>query len=1204
MKCSPPRPRAFARTLAGLAALLLPAALWLAAGPRTPTATAQVPLTLFRNFESPQVHPLAVTPDGTRLLAVNSPNATLSVFQLTGGTPVLTAEIPVGLEPVSVAARNDREAWVVNWLSDSISVVDLSSGNVVRTVDVGDEPTDVLFAAGGRAFVCVSGGGSLNISGRAVTGASGAVKVFDADNPSAPPHVVEIFGKQPRALARNADGTQVFVSVFESGNQTTLVPERVVGQNGGLPPPSPAPAAGLPPAPNTGLVVRWNGAAWADETGDTKWDQFITYTLADIDLVTIDNAPTPSVRAQARGLGTHLGNMVFDAASGRLFVANLDSDSVRRFEPNLRGRFQSNRVSVLTTSGGAPALASAHDLNPHVDFSNPAGTDAERAQSLALPADMARGSDGTLYVAATGSAKVGFLDASGAVRGRIAVGRGPTGLALDEPRQRLYVLNRHDQTLSVVDTAAKAQLSQTPVGFNPEPAAVRDGRRFLYDAQTFSAHGTVSCASCHPGGHRDGLAWDLGDPTGSLVPLGGFTHHPMKGPMTTQSLRGLLGAGLLHWRADRLNVSEFNVAFTGLLGSTRLLTPNEMAAFTAFVNTLTYPPNPNENLDRTFPNPASGPNAQIGMDRFRSFRANLTPNSQFQNIFLGGVSNCNGCHTAVPTFPNAFNIGSARLLFPASILSEPRAFKVPQLRGIYQKAGMQKPAPGEPRTEQITGFGFTHDGSFDTLLNFMRQPNFVGFRNDDERRDIEAFLLSFDSVIAPAVGLQVTVNAENKNSPEVLARVNLLVQQAQLVPVPGPGGPIAFTTPSIDLIVRGLYGGRPRGFLQTGEGHFKPDSAAEGTVTLQQLLAAVGPGAELTFTGVPVAEGRRSFAVDRNFNNVPDDDEPRSSVSITGRVVNASGAGVAGVTVRLSGAQTAAAQTDATGRFIFGRVSTAGTHTVTPAADGLTFSPASQTFANPASNQDTLFLTPPDAPNVIDAAQFFVRQQYRDFFNREADDAGLAFWTSQITSCGANLNCTIAQRENTSGAFYLSIEFQETGFLVYRLTKASFNRAPAFAEFFPDQQRLGASVVVGQGEWEAQLARNRETFIAAWVARPAFRARFDSMSNAQYVDALISNAGLTPAEAGRDALLAALSGGTRSRAGVLRDLVENARFKANERNPAFVQMQYFGYLRRDFDLAGFDFWLQKLVNHGGDFHRAEMVKSFLDSGEYRGRFGR
>src|SRR5215216_5432620 len=132
----------------------------------------------FLNFESPQIHPLALTPDGTRLLAVNTPDHRLSVFQLTGDAPVLVAEIPVGLEPVSVAARNDEEAWITNWLSDSVSVVNLKSGNVIRTIDVGDEPTDVVFAGGAQqmAFVCVSG--------------LGQVKVFDPQSPSSDPQVI------------------------------------------------------------------------------------------------------------------------------------------------------------------------------------------------------------------------------------------------------------------------------------------------------------------------------------------------------------------------------------------------------------------------------------------------------------------------------------------------------------------------------------------------------------------------------------------------------------------------------------------------------------------------------------------------------------------------------------------------------------------------------------------------------------------------------------------------------------------------------------------------------------------------------------------------------------------------------------------------------------------------------------------------------
>ena len=192
-----------------------------------------------------------------------------------------------------------------------------------------------------------------------------------------------------------------------------------------------------------------------------------------------------------------------------------------------------------------------------------------------LPADVVRQSDGTVYVAATSSARVGVLSSAGAVTGRIGVGQGPTGLALDEARHRLYVLNRFDQTVSIVDTDSKSQLAQVSVGFNPEPASVRDGRRFLYDATSFSSHGTVSCASCHLNGHRDGVAWDLGNPQGAVDPVSTFlppnitgsdNQHPMKGPMMTQSLRGIIGNEPFHWRGDRAGLENFNGAFVSLLG--------------------------------------------------------------------------------------------------------------------------------------------------------------------------------------------------------------------------------------------------------------------------------------------------------------------------------------------------------------------------------------------------------------------------------------------------------------------------------------------------------------------------------------------------------------------------------------------------------------------------------------------------------------
>src|SRR5262249_35647293 len=332
----------------------------------------------FKSFESPQIHPLALTPDGTRLLAVNSPNNTLSVFQLSAPGPALITEIPVGLEPVSVAPRNNGEAWVTNWLSDSVSVVDLTSGNVVRTIDVGDEPTDIVFAGAQHesAFVCVAG--------------LSQVKVFDPASPDASPQVIDIRGKQPRSLATDASGARVFVSVFESCNQTTIVPATQVTAAGGLPKAIPKMSKKLPKAPDNGLIVKWNGSGWADERGNAKWNQFIPYTLADIDFVVIDaGGPAPAISQQLPGIGTHIGNAAFDQSTNRISVLNSESFNQVRFEPNLRGQFISNRVSLINL-GSANPTASPVDINPHLNFDNSQGSDQERSLSLAMPADIAR----------------------------------------------------------------------------------------------------------------------------------------------------------------------------------------------------------------------------------------------------------------------------------------------------------------------------------------------------------------------------------------------------------------------------------------------------------------------------------------------------------------------------------------------------------------------------------------------------------------------------------------------------------------------------------------------------------------------------------------------------------------------------------------------------------------------------------------------
>jgi YVTN family beta-propeller protein len=1148
------------------------------------------------NFESPQVHPLAVTPDGTRLLAVNSPNGTLSVFQLSNGqAPKLTAEIPVGLEPASVAVRNNNEAWVVNWLSDSISIVDLATRNVVRTIDVGDEPTDIIFAGSLRqmAFVCVSGGGSL-LTGTPIDRLGrGQVKVFDANNPALPPTSVEIFGKQPRALARNTDGSRVFVSVFESGNQTTIVKESDVSNNGGLPPPNPPISAGLPSAPKTGLIVKWNGTEWRDEI-NRSWNSSIPYTLADVDIAVINSSSfglPNSVSEQVTRVGTHVGNMVFDTAQNRLLVANLEDINHVRFEPNLRGRFQSNRITILTNAGtGTPTVSATPDLNAHVDFNNGSGSDSERALSLALPSDLVRKSDGTLFVAATSSARVGVLSGDGAVTGRITVGQGPTGLALDEARNSLYVLNRFDQTISIVDTVSKLQTGVVQIGRNPESSAVRNGRRFLYDAN-FSAHGTVSCASCHLNGHRDGMVWDLGNPQGTLDPVTVFfppnitgtdNLHPMKGPMMTQSLRGIIGNEPLHWRGDRAGLENFNDAFVTLLGGPRLLTAPEMADFKSFVQSLKYPPNPNQQPSRP-PNDATSGFSFFNLERLD-----------------GGAVNCSQCHLITN-----FQPGTDNKITPSLALQEPQSVKVPQLRGLYQKIGMNR----SQAVPQITGFGLIHDGSFDTLFNFMKAPQFVFNTDpvtaDSWRHDMEQMLLRLDSGTAPAVGLMVTVDSLNKNSFQVTNRINLLMNQAQ--------------QNNCDLVVYGLYGGTPRSFLFSGTS-FLPDSLTEAPATLQTLLNAAGARGELTFLGVPKGEGRFR-SIDLDNNGVLNDDEPRTAVQLRARVLNSSGNGVSGVTVTLSGSQSATATTDSFGNAIFNLVSTNGTHTLTPSQGGTTFGPSSTTFASPTTNRLAIFTTPAGGTfttplgtsnNVIDATASFVAQQYQDFLSRDPDTAGFNFWQNEINSCGNNPGCVEVKRINVSAAFYQSIEFQQSGSIVYRANLASFKTMPRFNTFFVESARITRNVIVNQTGWESLLEGNKSEFYKGWVQRPNFQAAFPgSMTADQFVDKLNENAGGVLTAAERAALIGEL-GNTPAdltkRASVLRSVVEDLDFVNKEFNRMFVLMEYFGYLRRnpddapDNNLDGLNFWLGKLNEFNGNFVKAEMVKAFISSIEYRQRF--
>ncbi len=260
---------------------------------------------------------------------------------------------------------------------------------------------------------------------------------------------------------------------------------------------------------------------------------------------------------------------------------------------------------------------------------------------------------------------------------------------------------------------------------------------------------------------------------------------------------------------------------------------------------------------------------------------------------------------------------------------------------------------------------------------------------------------------------------------------------------------------------------------------------------------------------------------------------------------------------------------------------------------------------------------PVAAANVVDLSSWYVRQHYNDFLNRMPDPAGEAFWITNIESCGSSVQCREVKRIDTSASFFLSIEFQTTGFLVYRIYKASLPETPQrpramprYREFIRDTQRIGQGVIVGKDGWQQVLEANTVAFTNDFVYRPEFLANYpETLSAAAYVDKLQIQAGHVLTFDEYFKLANGLMAGLETRGSVLRKIAESQKFTDAELNRAFVLMQYFGYLRRNPDDApdgnfdGFDFWLTKLNQFGGDYRAAEMVKAFISSAEYRHRFG-
>jgi YVTN family beta-propeller protein len=905
----------------------------------------------FVNWETPHVHPLELTPDRARLLAVNTPDNRLEVFDVTGDRPRWIGSVPVGLDPVSVRARTNREAWVVNHISDSVSVVDIERLHVTATLRTDNEPADVVFAGSPvRAFVsCAQPATLLVVDPEFPNAEIREAGVEDSDEGPVTWRV-RLVGQEPRALAVSADGRTVFVAMFESGNGTTLlsgggatprpfppnavddraspyfdpVEAYVLGVNPPNPPPNwvqgfrPPLRPGVPPPIRVGLIVQRNEFGnWLDDNGRDWFDlvsgaaadrsgRSIGWDLLDHDVAVVraDSLETSYVG----GLMNLCMALAVQPRVNRVTVVGTDATNEVRFEPVLQGRFL--RVNLASFQPSRPGVApTVRDLNPHLIYGDEIPLQrippAQRRLSIGDPRAIvwdAMGARG--YVAGMGSDNVIVLNADGLRESSpLSVGEGPTGLALDEVRQRLYVLNKFESSLTVVDTSQFRELLPRIRLFDPTPRAIRVGRTHLYNSHENSGLGHISCASCHVDGRTDRLAWDLGDPSGAMqsfegncdarlnIFCGGW--HPMKGPMTTQTLQDIIGREPHHWRGDRRGLEQFAGAFEGLMGADEPLSREEMREFEDFLATIHFPPNPFRHLDNALSEqvPLAG---HYSVGRFEpegglAAGEPLPDGNAVHGLHLfngkldeGGVT-CVRCHTlptglgpdgvftqgqfvALPPGPDGERhhaIGTMDGLTNASM-------KTPQLRNMYKKTGLDF-----TQMQNTAGFGFLHDGSIDSLARFITR--FVDVRSDQDVADLVAFMLSFsggglpegdpgDSLRLPgthgqdshaAVGRQVTVASPVQRTSADALLIDEMVRLA------GNG--------RVGLVARSLDRGIPRGYVYIGLGIFQSDRAGE-QIHLDQLLAGAAPLNETTFTVVPAGTEAR-IGVDRDEDGYLDRDE-------------------------------------------------------------------------------------------------------------------------------------------------------------------------------------------------------------------------------------------------------------------------------------------------------------------------------------------
>ncbi|MEM1114670.1 MAG: hypothetical protein AAGI11_22345 [Pseudomonadota bacterium] len=732
--------------------------------------------------------------------------------------------------------------------------------------------------------------------------------------------------------------------------------------------------------PWTAMIVGFDEGSgeWRDYSG-RNFSNGIRFHLPDLDVFTID-AETLENTGSFAHVGTTLFNMAVNPKSGALYVSNTDAQNRVPFEgpgkhggSTVQGDIARSQISVINPFNGS---VNARHLNRHINYQRLKSPARVARASVATPTQLSVSQDGKqLYVAALGSDRVAvysnaqleqdrYWDGSGkefdpyaAANSHIEVPGGPAGLWLAESAgegAKLYVLTHYDNSIVTLDVETGEELQRLPM-FSAEPKAVQAGRFMLYNAMRSSSNGEASCASCHVFGDTDHLAWDLGNPdegstrntnpfpTENMTQLGCDFVGPdepscelldyvngngelrrfasNKGPMFTQTLRGIATHGHMHWRGDRvtgyfgtdidpdgdgnidtgdpealnerLSFLNFIVAFEGLLGldvdlngerTGRVASlERDMSKFADFALALQMPPNPVRQLDNS--HSVSG---QLGADFFSGpRRSDGLPRDYRANGPEPDGQTCEGCHGLDPS--RGFYGTRGEVAHGGETL----ILKVPQLRNMYQKVGMfglpNRPEflPSHTREhqgDQVRGFGFLHDGATDSLLNFLRGSVFdngqkpcprelagghfgcemnegrVGIPNERVRQGLVDFLYEFDSDLAPIVGQQVTLSRGANGQRR--DRLRLLEARAA---APFVSKTLGGSVTECDLVAHGVLDGAPIALAYVpAQESYQPDSRAEPPISSSRLLSRLNEAeGVLTFTCVPPGSGYR-IALDRD----------------------------------------------------------------------------------------------------------------------------------------------------------------------------------------------------------------------------------------------------------------------------------------------------------------------------------------------------